>query len=206
MTDRHTKKNRAIIEAAKNVFIQKGYASTSMDLIAQEAKVSKITIYKHFKNKAELFSHIMKEHCEKIFNDAPMINYSAILTPRAILTSFCSSFVEALSRPESIGLMRRIIGEVDLFPELAKQIWPKGKMPILEAFCSYLHYEVTAKRLHIQDAEFAGRQLFGMIKENLVYPVWFGTKSTPNKKDKQEVIQKCLDMFLSYYEPPKRTP
>lgn len=203
MTNKRTTKHRSIIDAAKIVFIQKGYASTSMDFIAQEAKVSKITIYKHFKNKAELFSHIMKEHCEKIFNDTPIIKYSPVSNPRIILTSFCNSFVEALLQPESIGLMRRIIGEVDLFPDLAKQIWQEGKMPILEAFCLYIQDEVTAKRLYTQNPEFAGRQLFGMIKENLVYPVWFGAKHLPNAQDRQEAIQKCLDLFLFYYESPK---
>lgn len=171
-----------------------------MDLIAQEARVSKITIYKHFKNKADLFKHIMKDHCEKMFHDAPMIHYSPELNPRDILTSFSESFIGALLRPESIGLMRRIIGEIDLFPDLASQIWKNGKMPILEAFCLYLQDEIKAKRLKIQDPEFAGRQLFGMIKENLVYPVWFGTKELPLAKDKKDVIQKCLDVFLAYYE------
>ena len=121
------KKHKAIVDAATIVFTQKGYLGTSMDLIAQEAKVSKITIYKHFKNKSELFSMIMKDHCEKIFNYSPMISYSPTQRPRAILTVFCESFIDALLRPESIGLMRRIIGEVDLFPELPTQIWKGGK-------------------------------------------------------------------------------
>ena len=73
-------------------------------------------------------------------------------------------------------------------------------MPILEAFCHYIEDEIKAKRLAIPDPEFAGRQLFGMIKENLVYPVWFGTRQLPSKRDKSLAIQKCLDLFLSYYE------
>lgn len=194
------KKYKSIVDAATIVFIQKGYLGTSMDLIAQEANVSKITIYKHFKNKSELFSTIMKDHCEKIFNYSPMIRYSPTLSPRSILTVFCESFIDALLKPESIGLMRRIIGEIDLFPELSTQIWKDGKMPILEAFLVYLREEINAKQLTIQEPEFAARQLFGMIKENLVYPVWFGTHQLPVVKDRHAVIQKCLDVFLLFYE------
>lgn len=202
MAGKNSEKERAIIEAATMIFIQKGYAGTSMDLIAQESNVSKMTIYKYYKNKADLFSSIMKSHCEKIFNHAPIIKYTPEQTPRAILTMFCEAFIDALLKPESIGLMRRIIGEVDLFPELAQQIWPKNKMPILEAFCHYLQSESNARRLTIPDPEFAGRQLFGMIKENLVYPIWFGVQQLPYNSDKHGIIQKCLDVFLCYYERP----
>jgi AcrR family transcriptional regulator len=200
MISKINKKHHTIVDAATRIFIQKGYAGASMDLIAQEANVSKITIYKHFKNKAELFSRIMKEHCEKTFNYTPFIQFSPASSPRETLASFCESFIEALLRPESIGLMRRIIGEIDLHPELATQIWQEGKMPILEAFCCYLQEENAAKRLHIQNPEFAGRQLLGMIKENLVYPVWFGTRFLPEMQDRQVVIQNCIGVFLSYYE------
>src|SRR5436190_17730540 len=57
------KKHAAILEVATKIFIHQGYSATSMELIAKEAGVSKITIYKHFKNKADLFSHIMENYC-----------------------------------------------------------------------------------------------------------------------------------------------
>jgi len=206
MTEKPNKKTQAIVQAATLVFIQKGYAGTSMDLVAQKANVSKITIYKHFQNKSALFSRMMKDHCEKIFHNAPIIKYFPNKSPKEILTVFCASFVEALLRPESVGLMRRIIGEVDLFPGLTSQIWTGGKMPILEEFVWYLQDEMKANRLSINDPELAARQLFGMIKENLVYPVWFGTQLEPRTHDQLKVIEACIDMFLLAYGGEKASP
>jgi len=195
------KKHGAILEAAKQVFISKGYAGTSMEVVAKEAGVSKVTIYKHFKTKFDLFNHIMENHCAHIFEFFPIIEYSPETSSRAILISFCHSFVEALLKPESVGLMRRIISEADTFPDLVSSIWKDGKLPLLEAFFAYLQEEVKEKRIDIPDVNMAGRQLFGMIKENLVYPIWFGLKPSHTPSEKAHIIQKCVDMFLAFYEP-----
>ena len=195
------KKHAAILEVATKIFINQGYVATSMELIAREACVSKITIYKHFKNKTDLFSHIMESHCSRILDFSPIIESSPTITTKETLLSFCHSFVESLLKPDSVRLMRRIIGEADAFPELITHIWRGGRLPMLEAFCLYLQEESDKKRIRVQDAGLAGRQLLGMIKENLVYPVWFGVKPCPSPSEKTHVIQKCVDMFLGFYEP-----
>lgn len=49
-------KRQAILDAAKRLFVSMGYASTSMDAVATEAGVSKLTVYSHFNDKETLFS------------------------------------------------------------------------------------------------------------------------------------------------------
>ncbi len=44
-----------IIEAAKKIFIAKGYINTTMDEIALEVEISKPTLYQYFKNKDDLY-------------------------------------------------------------------------------------------------------------------------------------------------------
>ena len=41
-------KRLAILEAAKTLFMRNGYEGSSMDAIAAEAGVSKLTVYNHF--------------------------------------------------------------------------------------------------------------------------------------------------------------
>ena len=48
-------KRAAILDAAKRLFIQSGFDGTSMDQIATEAGVSKLTVYSHFGDKESLF-------------------------------------------------------------------------------------------------------------------------------------------------------
>ena len=57
------RKRAAIVAAARQVFLENGYAQASMDRIAESAAVSVKTIYRHFENKDELFSAVMQAAC-----------------------------------------------------------------------------------------------------------------------------------------------
>ena len=68
-------KRLAILEAAKTLFMRNGYEGSSMDAIAAEAGVSKLTVYNHFTDKETLFSAAVKSKCEEqlpeLFFDLP---------------------------------------------------------------------------------------------------------------------------------------
>ena len=54
------KKN--ILDAAEELFAEKGIVQTTMDDIAKTADYSKSTIYVYFKSKEEIYHHIVYEH------------------------------------------------------------------------------------------------------------------------------------------------
>ncbi len=56
-----------IFEAALQCFIENGYYRTSLDTIADKARISKGGIYYHFKSKDELFIKLFTYRCEKYF-------------------------------------------------------------------------------------------------------------------------------------------
>ncbi|MFK5947845.1 MAG: TetR/AcrR family transcriptional regulator, partial [Methylococcales bacterium] len=57
-------KHKQILAAATNLFLENGFTSTSMDLIAKTANVSKQTVYSHFGNKDTLFIEAIKDGCD----------------------------------------------------------------------------------------------------------------------------------------------
>lgn len=65
-------KYNALIEKAEELFIQYGYKAVSMDQIADAAGISKMTIYKYFSNKENLFLKILYLLSEKIYEDMKM--------------------------------------------------------------------------------------------------------------------------------------
>jgi len=65
-----------IMDAARDLFVEKGYQQVSMRQIAKKLNYSHGAIYYHFKNKAELFYALVKDHflmldqkIEEIVND-----------------------------------------------------------------------------------------------------------------------------------------
>ena len=71
------KKNK-VLEVATNLFIEKGFANTSISQICDDANVSKGLIYHHFKSKnsilIEIFSHMTLKMIEMNENLEPIKN------------------------------------------------------------------------------------------------------------------------------------
>ncbi len=63
------KKRFAILRGAKAVFLKEGFGGASMDQVAAAAGVSKMTVYRHFGSKEELFAGVITESCQRIVAD-----------------------------------------------------------------------------------------------------------------------------------------
>ena len=56
-----TERNRSLVlEAARRVFLERGYHGASLDQIAEEAGFSKGVVYSQFRNKADLFLELLE--------------------------------------------------------------------------------------------------------------------------------------------------
>jgi AcrR family transcriptional regulator len=91
--ERERKERRnAIIDAARAVFLRKGYGATTMDEIASEAELSKGTLYLYFKSKDSLFvamsSEILAEVTEVFKRESAVTERPASECLRAMLTAY----------------------------------------------------------------------------------------------------------------------
>ena len=58
-------KRQMILDAAKSLFLKQGFHGSTMNQIAQEAGVTKLTVYNHFQDKANLFTCAIEQTCEE---------------------------------------------------------------------------------------------------------------------------------------------
>lgn len=199
MSNRFEEKHAVIMDAAFKIFLRHGFAGTSMDKVAQIANVSKATLYNHFVDKNKLFEEVMVWHCQNLIASSQLSSSQKRETLRDKLKSFAHSLVSALLDERSLSFMRVIIFETGQFPELGKAIWKNNRLPLLDEFSSFLQAEQQKGRLVIKNMSVATRQFFGLIKENLIWPVLMGlaVEITPELID--EVVDTSVDMFLGYY-------
>ncbi|MDR0269770.1 TetR family transcriptional regulator C-terminal domain-containing protein [Paenibacillus sp.] len=61
-TPKGQQKREFILERAKDLFIQKGYAATSMEDLVHFTGISKGSIYYHFENKEDLFFRLIEKN------------------------------------------------------------------------------------------------------------------------------------------------
>src|SRR5882672_7129741 len=60
LAERAAERRDAIVEAAMDEFIARGFAATRLDDVAKRAGVAKGTIYLHFKDKESMFEELIR--------------------------------------------------------------------------------------------------------------------------------------------------
>jgi len=98
-----TSTEEKILLAAKEVFIQKGYAAARMQEIADKAEINKGLLHYYFKNKDKLFSAVFMEAFHKF---APRLNqiFEADLPLFEKIESFVDEYIDVLLENPNIPL------------------------------------------------------------------------------------------------------
>jgi AcrR family transcriptional regulator len=55
-----------IVAAATTAFARSGFAGTSLDDVAREARISRVIVYRHFESKADLYRAILDRVCTRL--------------------------------------------------------------------------------------------------------------------------------------------
>jgi TetR/AcrR family transcriptional regulator, mexJK operon transcriptional repressor len=126
--NRSARKRKAVLDAATEIFFQKGYLGTNMDEIASTALVSKQTAYSYFASKEALFVEIVTSKCK----EAGDLVVGATREPNrgenveAYLFDYAIRQLTVVMTPALMQLRRLVIGEVNRFPELARALYELG--------------------------------------------------------------------------------
>lgn len=119
---------RRIMEAARKLFLANGFAATSMDAVAVEARVSKATLYARHQDKETLFQALALDILDKIVkrSDRPEITAPG-LPLRARLEVFAEQIAATFTLPEVQGLVRAVAMEGERFPALITLLREEGE-------------------------------------------------------------------------------
>ncbi len=116
------------MEAARTVFLRKGYGGASMDEVAALAAVSKQTVYKHFADKKRLFTAIITGDISatETLTHAMVAALPDSQDIEKDLRRFARRHIIDVTQPHLIQLRRIIIAEAERFPELARTWYASG--------------------------------------------------------------------------------
>jgi AcrR family transcriptional regulator len=189
-------RREALIEAAASVFIEQGYAATSIDAIIERAGGSKRNIYNEFGSKEGLFSAIVKESADKVLSPLEIEEMEGH-DLRATLTAFGRHSMDAYMSPTLIGIYRIAITEANRFPDLVRSFYEQGPGRTTVRLAEVL--EAARERGEIQTTNclrLAGH-FVGMIRDNLHLQVILGLRPPPSDEEAQEAVASAVEIFLS---------
>jgi len=187
-------RQRDIINAARELFIEKGYSDTTLEEIAKRAEFGKGTIYNYFNNKEELFFAIMDEmidqlllHVQAIIIDSGAPDARTALTAYAkwLLTlakenwEFTRLFMKEFHRAkldEHQALMEARLKRI-------REVW--------EIIAKPIQRDIDAGKLRSVDAFEVARLFDGMLK------FYCGTRMYEEGTLNEEGVSKSIELIVS---------
>ena len=187
-----------LLKAATEVFLEKGFAATSVDEIASRAKASKLTFYNHFGNKEKLFEAIVTRLNSTMFKGFVGALEADVPMDQA-LYFFVKQLAEMLYTDEAIKLVRVLHAEAARFPELADIFDRAGPQRAHALLAAYFEQKISKGLLRRVDPFTAADHLIHMALGEAFRRVLLGLPSAPSRKDVESRIKIALKAFLRAY-------
>jgi len=156
-------KRRAILDGACQVFLLRGFGGANMDDVAAAARVSKMTVYRYFSSKEQLFAGVVRDMCDRVVDPA-LVGTMERLPLRAALRTFGRRMLEIVFAPETLGLHRIVVAESQRFPELGKLFYASGPGGSIAALAEYLARHRNDAELKIKNPRLAAEEFLELLR------------------------------------------
>lgn len=194
---RRSPKRAAVLRAATEEFLSKGFGGTSMDRVAEAAQVSKRTVYDHFPSKEDLFEAIVKETLQKI-DQMPVHEYSSERGIEEQLLEIGQTFAETITDSDFIKVSKVLVACFAQFPE-----WGRSTLTayarLRRDMIAFFKAGKKDGRLRVRNAEGAATQFVGLIKEFAYWPAVIAHSAPLTSRERKAVVRDAVSLFLDHY-------
>ncbi len=140
----------AIVAAARQSFLENGYAATSMSGLLATLGGSKATLWSYFRSKEELFAAVIEEltqaFSEKL--ESELLSSGDDIT--ATIVMFCRRLMDRIVSADGLATWRLVVSESGRFPEIGQIFYERGPHRIARLLVSYLDRYVVEGQLEIR--------------------------------------------------------
>jgi AcrR family transcriptional regulator len=177
-----------ILRAARALFTANGYATVSMQQIADAAAVNKATLYHHFRDKEDLFVAVMIEEFARTTADVAAVIAKGV-TLREQLTQVAEYLFVA--RQSDFGRL-----SADLHDHLSEQ--RRAEMmsrcaPPWEHIRTAIDRAITRGEVEADDTELVARLFFAMVGSQLWWRKFTAGRPAPDARLAATIVDLLLD-------------
>ena len=191
-------KRENIVRAANGLFMKNGYSLTSMEAVAKNAGVSKLTIYSHFANKDELFKEVIRQRCDKLAAPESFMALADEPVEKSLM-QLGLGFTSLVFRPDSIRLHCIMQAEATRHPKVVEIFYETGPKRVRAEFARLLKIWDNQNKLSIANPEVAANQFFSLLKGEMLMQVILLRMPMPSQAQLEAHLRATVDFFLSAY-------
>ncbi len=203
-TGRREARRRAFLDAAGDLFVEKGYGATSLADVVKRSGGSLATLYEFFGNKGGLFKALIADRVERItgvFDEDGI----AQRPPASALTEFGRRMLDLILDPDVIAVQRLVIAESSQFAELATDFFAAGPAAATARLTDYLADQAKRGRLKIDDPSLAAEHFGGLVKGSCHACTLFGLpEGLLSAEERIRRVTIGVEIFLKIYAPHSR--
>ena len=189
----------AILQIAGDMFLEEGFAGTSMSAIATRLGGSKGTLYNYFESKEELLEAYVRQSCTNFWED--VFSFAgADVGLRELLTDVGEAFLRQLDE-HVVRFVRVLIGEAARIPELTRVFWEAGPLAKAKLLARRLEEAKARGELDAPDCELAARQFLALIRGQFYFERLLNLNPAANATAARVEIAASVDLFLRAYPP-----
>ena len=190
-------KREAIVAAASRAFFEQGFVGASIEAIAADAGVSKVTVYNHFGTKEGLFAASVEAECASMGRHIRLDPDAPRKPIREHLEMLGAAFHAFVSQPQIMQFDRRIAAEADRDPAIGNAFLDAGPRPMCNHLAAIIAAAHEAGEIRVDDPLLAAEQFVSMAKGFGEMERRFGGHSDPARD--RERIAGAVDVFMRAY-------
>lgn len=154
---------RRILEAAKSHFYAHGLERASVDAIAAEAGVSKMTVYSNFGSKEGLFEAVVRERTDRVIGGVAGVEALDPQQPQKALLAIGEQFLALTREDDALGKFRSVYGAAGAQPEACRAFYRQGPERLAEELAAYLRRANAAGTLKVRHPRQAANLFLSMF-------------------------------------------
>ncbi len=194
---RDPERSRRIIEAARKHFYAHGLERASVDAIAAEAGVSKMTLYSNFGSKEGLFEAVVQERTDRVMGDA--VETLDPMQPREVLLALGEQFLALTREEQTLGKFRSLYGAASAHPEACRAFYRQGPERLNGQLATYLQRADAAGTLQVQNAQLAADLFLAMFLGD-GHMRGLLMLELPDAQQGKALLQEAVRVFLAGYK------
>lgn len=188
-----------IMEAARKHFYAHGLERASVDAIAAEAGVSKMTVYSNFGSKEGLFEAVVQDRTDRVMGGSAGVEALDPTQPRKALLTVGEQFLALTREEHTLGKFRSLYGAAGTQPEACKAFYRQGPERLNSELAAYLRRANDAGSLKVKDARLAADLFLAMFLGDGHFRGLL-MLAPPGDRENKALLREAVRVFLAAYE------
>jgi len=185
-----------IVDAATQLFVELGFQATTMEKVAQRAKISKLSIYRHFENKEALFSAAIAAHCHQFAPQALIDNVKGSAADQLLAVG--SFLLRTLLSPEVRNVEAMIVADKTNQRSLSKLHYEAGPAYVIAQIEDLLRQLHASAALNVPDPRGSARLFAALLKgSDLLTIARFDEAMAEDDHEIESYCRSAVAMFIA---------